>query len=155
VYQYLLQNNHHDLTTVAAELAFIGSYFHLLTIRFGAAISLEVNVSDALLSRQLPPLTLQLLVENAVKHNVVRISKPLKIEILSLEDGRLLVRNNLQRKNTPVASNHVGLSNIAAKYRLLAAREIEVADTDGFFSVRVPLLAEAARVPAPVPPAIG
>jgi LytS/YehU family sensor histidine kinase len=155
VYQYLLQTNHHDLTTVASELAFIGSYFHLLTIRFGAAISLEVNVSDALLSRQLPPLTLQLLVENAVKHNVVRISKPLKIEILSLEDGRLLVRNNLQRKNTPVASNHVGLSNIAAKYRLLAAQEIEVADTDGFFSVRVPLLAEAARLPAPVPPAIG
>jgi LytS/YehU family sensor histidine kinase len=155
VYQYLLQTNNQDLATLGTELEFIGSYFHLLKIRFGTAIALEVTVPPPLLSRRLPPLTLQLLVENAVKHNVVRISKPLTILITTLDDGRLLVRNNLQRKNTPVASNHVGLSNIAAKYRLLAGREIEIEDNDGYFSVKVPLLEAEAPLSAPLPATTG
>jgi LytS/YehU family sensor histidine kinase len=149
VYGYLLRTNNHDLTSLGTELDFIRSYFHLLRIRFGGAIALEITVDPSLLAHTLPPLTLQLLVENAVKHNVVRVSKPLRIEISSLDDGRLLVRNNLQRKNTPVASNRVGLANIAAKYRLLAQRDIEIEDSDGYFSVRVPLLEN--QTPSPVP----
>ncbi len=151
VYGYLLRTNNHDLTTLATELDFIRSYFHLLRIRFGGAIVLDVAVDPPLLTRQLPPLTLQLLVENAVKHNVVRVSKPLRIEIASLDDGRLRVRNNLQRKNTPVASNRVGLANIAAKYRLLAGCDVEIEDSDGYFTVRVPLLENGTPLPAPAP----
>ena len=162
VYRYLLQTNRRtddtdhtgELTTLATEMAFIGSYFHLLKTRYGTGIRLDVAIDDADLNWLLPPLTLQMLVENAVKHNVIHADKPLTIEIKSAPTGRLLVRNNLQRKNTRperrlVLSNQVGLSNITAKYRLLAQHRptlnpatpgVIVAETDPFFTVSLPLL---------------
>lgn len=164
VYRYLLQTNRRtndgpdgsgDLTTLSTELGFIQSYFHLLKTRHGSGIQLTVMVNDADLARRLPPLTLQMLVENAVKHNVIHASKPLFIEIKSGVNGQLLVRNNLQRK-TPrsnrraVLNNQVGLSNITAKYRLLAQRQgpptantgVVVDEADAYFTVTLPLLSE-------------
>ncbi|KAB7732580.1 hypothetical protein F5984_01075 [Rudanella paleaurantiibacter] len=156
VYRYLLQTNRRtddetdgDLTTLAAEMAFIQSYFHLLKTRYGAGIRLDVALPEADMACLLPPLTLQMLVENAVKHNVIHPNKPLVIEIRSEAGGRLLVRNNRQPKTTRVLSNQVGLSNITAKYRLLAQRQgapgtttpgVVVDETDGFFTVHLPLL---------------
>ncbi|WP_224998499.1 sensor histidine kinase [Cesiribacter sp. SM1] len=142
VYRYLLENNKQDITRLKAELDFAASYFHLLKIRFGQAISLEIAVADELLNMQLPPLSLQLLLENAVKHNVARVSRPLQIEIKSTPDGRLMVRNNLQPKTTQQVSHQVGLSNIAAKYRLLGQREIELDDSGGFYTVTIPLISQ-------------
>lgn len=154
VYRYLLQTNRQtdgtgELTTLATEMAFIQSYFHLLKTRYGTGIQLDVALDDADLKRLLPPLTLQMLVENAVKHNVIHANRPLVIEIKSAPAGRLLVRNNLQRKTTRVLSNQVGLSNITAKYRLLAQHRfgfspdaigVSVVETDPFFTVSLPLL---------------
>ncbi|MBO0953056.1 sensor histidine kinase [Fibrella forsythiae] len=152
VYRYLLQANRQtddtgELTTLATEMSFIRSYLHLLKTRYGPGIRLEVALDEPDLNWLLPPLTLLQLVENAVKHNVIYAHKPLTIEIKSEPAGRLLVRNNLQRKTTRVLSNQVGISNITAKYRLLAQPQVglspeglSIAQTDSHFSVSLPLL---------------
>lgn len=139
VYRYLLRTNEHELTTLANELQFIDSYFHLLQTRFGKGVVLLKNIHEQSPHLFLPSLTLQLLVENAVKHNTVGKNKPLVIEIISSPDS-VLVRNNLQKKILKVESGKIGLSNIAEKFKLLNKSSIEVAESDGFFSVKVPLI---------------
>lgn len=140
MYRYLLQTNEQELTLLSTELTFIESYVHLLQTRYGAGISVQMAVADDHLTSSLPPLTLQLLVENAVKHNVVLANRPLLIEIGTTNDRHLRVRNNLQRKNGHSSSNGVGLANIAAKYRMLSQTDIVIQDNDGYFTVLLPLL---------------
>ncbi|CCH52105.1 Sensor protein lytS [Fibrisoma limi BUZ 3] len=140
VYRYLLQTNEGELTTLETELAFTRSYYHLLKTRYGAGIQLNVSVAAPYETYQLPPLTLQMLIENAVKHNVIHVGRPLIIDIVVNESGYLQVRNNLQRKSVRVASNQVGLANISAKYRLLTQTEPTVSDDGGYFTVVLPLL---------------
>ncbi|MBD2700337.1 histidine kinase [Spirosoma sp. BT702] len=139
VYRYLLRANDQALTTLSQELQFIKSYFQLLKTRYGASIDLLVDVADRFLECRIPPLTLQLLVENAVKHNVMLPDRPLVVEI-SIRGQSLVVQNNLQRKNTPVLSNQVGLSNISTKYRLLGQPDISIREDNGRFTVVLPLL---------------
>lgn len=142
MYRYLLQANDRELTSLSTELRFIESYAHLLQTRHGAGIKFRIAVSDDHLTSSLPPLTLQLLVENAVKHNVVLASQPLFIDISTTEAGQLQVRNNLQRKKGRVASNGIGLTNIAAKYRMLTQTDIIVQHEECYFTVLLPLLTE-------------
>jgi sensor histidine kinase YesM len=139
VYRYLLRTNENELTTLSNELNFIDSYYHLLQTRFGKGVMMLKNIQPEDMGLLLPPLTLQLLVENAVKHNIVGKNKPLVIEILSAGDY-VLVRNNLQRKSIKVESGKVGLSNIAEKYRLINKTSIEIDESGGYFSVKVPLI---------------
>ncbi|GAB4014254.1 histidine kinase [Spirosoma sp. KCTC 42546] len=140
VYRYLLRSNENELTTLRIELRFINSYFHLLRTRFGRSVSLEVAVDEAYMETLLPPLTLQLLVENAVKHNVVLSQSPLRIRIRSTDTQQLVVENSLQRKTLRVESNGVGLSNISVKYRLLNQPAPIIEEWDGWFQVTLPLL---------------
>lgn len=140
VYRYLLRANDQVLTPLATELAFIQSYSHLLQTRHGNALRMVWQVDRPLLNRQLPPLTLQLLVENAVKHNVALPDQPLTIAILTDEHDQLQVRNNVQRKTVRVASNGVGLSNIWSKYRMLNQPLPTILEDDGQFVVTLPLI---------------
>ncbi|GAA4397081.1 hypothetical protein GCM10023187_05950 [Nibrella viscosa] len=140
VYRYLLQTNDRELTTLRTELAFIHSYFHLLKTRYGTGLALNVAVPDEHQDTLLPPLTLQMLIENAVKHNVILTEQPLHISIESTNDGRLVVRNNLQRRAVRVESNKVGLSNIASKYRLLSQPNPTIEEAGNYFSVTLPLI---------------
>lgn len=140
VYRYLLRSNEHELTPLSIELRFINSYFHLLKTRFGRSVSLEIDVDDAFGEALLPPLTLQLLVENAVKHNVVIAQKPLNIRIRTTPDKLLVVENSLQRKILRVESNGVGLSNITFKYQLLNQPPPIIQEHEGWFQVKLPLL---------------
>ena len=142
VYHYVLESNRTQLTTLSSELEFINAYIFLLQTRFGENLKLQTEVSQAMQNRLIPPLTLQMLVENAVKHNVVSSSKPLYITIQSLETGMLSVRNNLQKKTTLINSNHVGLKNIKTRYSMLGKREVLVAESQIDFNVAVPLLQE-------------
>jgi len=146
VYRYLLQANENQLATLQQELQFAHSYFHLLKTRFGNAIQLEETVDEKWLHYQLPSLTLQLLLENAVKHNVVSSTKPLTIR-LSTENGGmngevfLTVQNNLQKKTQSIVSHKMGLTNILAKFRLLNQdNEVMITDRDEQFTVMLPLL---------------
>lgn len=147
VYRYLLRANDQELTSLSRELQFIKSYFQLLKTRYGMGIDLHVLVDEDQLYRRIPPLTLQLLVENAVKHNVILPESPLVVEILT-RGTSLIVQNNLQRKNTAVPSNKVGLANIATKYRLLGQPDISIREDAGRFVVTLPLLAHHTEINA-------
>ena len=140
VYRYLLQTNEKELTTVTKELEFINAYFHLLKTRFSEGINLNVEVNVDCSEYLLPPLTLQILLENAVKHNMLLQDKPLVVNVFTDESDNLVVMNNLQRKNMMVPSNKMGLANIVAKYKLLKQRKIVVKETDDYFQVIIPLI---------------
>lgn len=138
VYRYLLQSNEKELTSVKEEMNFLEAYYFLLKTRFGDGLQLQVNLTEKQLQSLIPPLTLQILVENAVKHNVVSVSKPLNITIWSCEDGKICVENNLQKKTLNVQSNGLGLTNIAAKYKLLNKPDIAITDSNGLFRITLP-----------------
>jgi sensor histidine kinase YesM len=141
VYRYILQTNDVELTTLKRELQFIHSYFHLLQTRYAQGISLKIEVDEALLLNLLPPLTLQLLVENAVKHNIVSSDMPLKIHIFTTDPAWLTVRNNLQKKSVDrVKSTQKGLLNILTKYKMLGQPTPKVEETDLEFIVTMPLI---------------
>ncbi|MVM35056.1 sensor protein lytS [Spirosoma sp. HMF4905] len=142
VYRYVLRANEQHLTTLEAELSFIDAYYHLLKTRYGDGLTLTVAVEASHRSSQLPPLTLQLLVENAVKHNVVSPKRPLSIQIISTSQTELIVSNTLQRKQTHVLSNGVGLTNIISKYQLMNLPIPVIDETKGQFIVSLPLLLE-------------
>ncbi len=147
VYRYLLQANDRELTSLETEMKFINSYYHLLKTRYGQGISLKIDIKTACQVCLLPPLTLQLLLENAVKHNVVSASNPLTIEIFTETDNLLIVRNNLQRKGiNRFTSTKKGLQNINMKYRLLNQPPIDICESDNVFDVLVPLIPATARV---------
>ncbi|GAB2519913.1 sensor histidine kinase [Spirosoma aerophilum] len=141
VYRYLLRNNDNNLTTLQNELAFIDSYYHLLKTRYGAGIELLKTIDPLLLDYKLPPLTLQLLLENAVKHNIVSTEQPLIIELVTNEAGWLIVSNTLQRKPVNrVDSTQKGLLNILTKYQLLGKDIPTVEETADTFIVTLPLI---------------
>lgn len=140
VYRYLLRSNEHNLTTLAAELDFIHSYAHLLRTRYGSGLRLSVNVDSRHEAYQLPPLTLQLLVENAVKHNIILPEEPLTITISTNALHQLIITNNLQRKNAKIHSNGLGLNNILTKYRMLGQDTPTVHETETQFAVFLPLI---------------
>jgi sensor histidine kinase YesM len=140
VYRYLLRNNEEGLASLEKELQFIQSYFHMLKTRYGEGLDLEIRVAEQYLNYCLPPLTLQMLVENAVKHNMILKDSPLHILILTTNSGKLVVSNNLQRKGRNINSNRVGLSNIAKKYELMREEEIAVQDDGKEFAVAIPLI---------------
>ena len=140
VYRYLLHNNEVELTSLETEIKFIRAYFYLLQTGYGRGISMEINIAEKWNEWLLPPLTLQLLVENAVKHNSHSKQQPLHIFISAGEDEQLIVRNNLQKKNVMVDSGKVRLKNITTKYRLIKRPDIIIGQSDGYFTVSLSLI---------------
>jgi sensor histidine kinase YesM len=140
VYRYLLRASEEELTTLEKELTFLHSYFHLLKTRFGEGLHLQLNVDDESRPLLLPVLSLQLLIENAVKHNTIADEQPLVIIIETTSDNQLCVKNNLQKKLNAVDSNKVGLSTITAKYRLLNQHEPIIRESTDEFIVILQLI---------------
>ncbi|HRH67439.1 MAG TPA: histidine kinase, partial [Bacteroidia bacterium] len=140
VYRYLLQTNDKELTTLNTELEFIEAYYFLLQTRFGTGVKLVVDVLPSFREFLIPPLTLQILVENAVKHNVVSVARPLVIRISSDALGNLMVDNNIQKKAQVVPSSGMGLANITAKYKLLKQSDVIIHSTAENFQVKFPLI---------------
>lgn len=142
VYRYLLRNNESGMSTVEQEAKFIQSYAQLLRTRFGEGFKLETNIDPSVKDREIPSLSLQLLVENAVKHNIITKQQPVKVEIRSTPEGYITVENNLNKKTRmSIESTGIGLSNIREKYRLLNYHDITVEETSEKFSVTIPLIA--------------
>ena len=140
VYRYLLRSNEDGMSTVDNEIKFIQSYYRLLQTRHGEAVQLHMEIDKRYNSYLLPSLTLQLLVENVVKHNVLSKNKPLVIDIFTTAGNKLVVNNNLQRRTVKAPSNKVGLDNIRAKYALLGHDGFQVMEDDKNFTVILPLL---------------
>lgn len=140
VYRYLLRNNEAGLSTLQNELKFIESYFRLLKTRHGDAVQFQVEADKRYDNYLLPSLSLQLLVENAVKHNVLSKNKPLVIDIFTAAGNKLIVNNNLQRRTVKGPSNKIGLDNIRTKYRLLNQNGFHVMEDARNFTVVLPLI---------------
>jgi len=140
VYRYVLQANERHLTTLEAELNFIDHYFHLLKTRFGEGIELHCQIEPQHYAFLVPPLTLQLLIENAIKHNAILPESPLMITVYSDEADNLIILNNLQKKSSTTPSNKLGLQNILTKYKLLGQKEVLIKQTDTAFQVILPLI---------------
>jgi len=140
VYRYLLRKNNSRLATLQEELDFAASYLHLLKKRYGSGLECKLEIAEDHKNDQLPSMSLQLLIENAVKHNVVSRSNPLHIDIFTDQDGHLIVSNNLQKKQVAVVSTQVGLSSINANYHLLGKPGIVIQQTEQTFSVALPLI---------------
>lgn len=140
VYRYLLRSNEDGLSTLQNELRFIESYYRLLKTRHGDAIQLQMEVDKRYEPYLIPSLSLQLLVENAVKHNVVSRQQPLVIDIFTMVGNKLAVNNNLQCKTVKVPSNRVGLDNIRHKFELLNQPGFQVLEDSKNFTVVLPLI---------------
>lgn len=140
VYRYLLKNNEDGLTTLKTELQFIRSYFELLKSRYGNAVEIKIEVDKKYEPYLLPSLSLQLLIENAVKHNILSKQMPLVIDIFTTTGNKLIVNNNLQTKSVKAPSNKIGLENIKSKYDLLEQSGFQVLQDDKNFTVVLPLL---------------
>ena len=140
VYRYLLKSNEDGLSTLKAELKFIHSYFELLKTRHGNAIQMQIEVDKKYEQYLIPSLSLQLVVENAVKHNTISKTQPLVIDIFTTAGHKLVVNNNLQRKALKAPSNSVGIANIRSKYELLDQGGFQVVEDKKNYTIVLPLL---------------
>lgn len=139
-YRKMTAYSQKELITLAEELELLNSYLFIQSKRYGSALQVTVNVDTAeMKAGYIPPLVLQLLAENAVKHNTISKEKPLYINI-STEDGQIVVRNNISFKLEKEESEGVGLENIRNRYRILTTREVVVEEPGTEFIVRLPII---------------
>ncbi|MBT8231888.1 MAG: histidine kinase [Saprospiraceae bacterium] len=141
VYRVILKTEYSDLTTLEEELSLIDSYIYLLKIRFKDAIYFDFEISSSAKEMALPPLSIQMLVENAIKHNIATKEKPIYIKIKSLEDNTLIVENNLQKKKyLPQERKATGIINIQRRYEFFTNKKITVLENEDVFSITLPLI---------------
>jgi two-component system LytT family sensor kinase len=141
VYRYVLENRQNELVTLDKELKFIDAYKYLFELRFADRISIKIDIGVDNQELFIAPMTLQMLVENAVKHNVVSTKLPLHITI-KVSDKMIIVSNNLQPKKPEGYSSGMGLQNIQNQYEFLSDKKVEIINNQEEFSVKVPLLAK-------------
>jgi sensor histidine kinase YesM len=138
VYQYVINTQHKETVCLEEEKHFLESYLYLQQIRFGD--KLRVNFSVDGVSGNIPPLALQMLIENAIKHNVISEDDPLTIAVYA-EDSQIVVENNLQKRTSMGEdSSGLGLENIRKRYEMLSDKKIDVQETGNRFRVKIPLL---------------
>jgi hypothetical protein len=139
VYRYVLEQKNKDLVTVDEELEFARTYVQLLKMRFEDSIVFEIPESGSNPEARIVPLSLQLLLENAVKHNMVTASRPLHIKVKET-DGMLVVNNNLQEREVVRKGSGVGLLNIQQRYSILTNRQVIINKSATGFEVQLPIL---------------
>jgi LytS/YehU family sensor histidine kinase len=140
VYRYILLNKERDLVLLREELDFVDHYFSLLRIRFSDAMDLRIDFNGTAAEHYLlPPISLQVLIENAVKHNEFSDTHPIRMN-LRLENESIVVSNKLRSKKGSRPSSRVGLKNLNERYKVVTGMGIDVRDDHETFEVRLPLL---------------
>jgi len=139
VYRYVLQNKERSYVTLGTELDFIQHYVSLLQTRFQHALNIEFDITSDMHERNIVPVTIQVLIENAIKHNVIDKERPLTIRIFTSGDY-LIVSNNLQPRKNVGTSNKQGLDNMKSLYQFLTEQPVLIEQNDNRFSVKVPLV---------------
>ncbi len=154
VYRYVLDTRDQEVVNLSEELSFVRSYVFLQKIRFEDALRVEITIPDETTFR-VPPLALQMLLENAIKHNELSEERPLQITISLEDEVYLVVKNNRQPKEIREASSGIGLTNIGARYAYLSEADMVVTNDQQHFTVKLPLLRtqslSASRKPATPP----
>jgi uncharacterized membrane-anchored protein YhcB (DUF1043 family) len=138
--RYTLQSNEKQLVTLKEEMIFMDSYLYLIKLRFDTNLSVNTIIKEEYSSYRLPPLTIQTLVENAIKHNEVSREKPLRIYIETTDNGKLTVWNDIQGKITEEEGTGIGLTNLSKQFQLLAGVDINISNQDNRFRVELPLI---------------
>jgi len=139
VYRYVLQNKDKNFVTLATELDFIRNFVFLIETRFSNALKIQFNITETAKEKAIVPVTLQILIENALKHNVVDLQQPLIVDVFTAGDY-LVVSNNLQLRNSVETSNKQGLENLKSLYGFLTDKPVIIERGEQRFSVKVPLL---------------
>ncbi|WP_242009221.1 sensor histidine kinase [Robertkochia solimangrovi] len=139
MYRFLLELGNDDLIPLMKELRFAKAYIHIQSERFGENLKLNWDIPETSLDSMIVPMSLQPLLENAIKHNVVSKAKPLLINV-SIQDNKLVVANKLEPKSTQLPSTKVGLINIEKRYTLISGKSIEFENEGNRFRVWLPLL---------------
>ncbi len=139
IYRYLLKQEEYDTIALSKEVDFLNLYIDIMRERFLDGFEIDIDLSAKVLSRQVVPCALQVLVENAFKHNSATTEHKLKIRIWS-EKGKVIVQNNINLKQTPSTSNGFGLKNLRGQYSVLSGESIEVIEDGEQFIVKIPLL---------------
>jgi len=137
-FRYMLSSRDKELVLVREEINLLKKYIHLQESRFKANLNITVDVPESFYHYAIPPLVLQMLVENSIKHNIISRDKPLKVSIRT-EGDSLVVENNLQKKSG-INSTGQGLRNITERYKLFTSRDVEISETSHIFQVAIPLL---------------
>jgi len=139
IYRYVLETIEQPVVDLEAELRFARSYLFLQQMRYGEGVQVSIDVPAAYLDRLLPPLSMQVVLENALKHNIANMSQPLQIEVVAEKDA-LVVRNNWQPKVSKAYSAGLGQRNLGKRYRMITQREPAFTLQAGHYRVSLPLL---------------
>lgn len=139
VYRYVLQHKENEVVNLETELEFISEYIELQKIRFGDALLIHVNVKEDSLDKGIVMITLQTMIDNAIKHNEVHLAKPLSIQIYD-EGEYLIIENNKQLKQRIQDSNQQGLAQLTQLYQYLSNEPIIIDDGESNFTIKIPLL---------------
>lgn len=139
VYRYILEISNKSLVSLREELQIAHSYLYLQQIRFSDGLQVDFSIAESALQKQLPPMALQLLLENAIKHNIVSREHPLHVRI-SVENDYLIVTNNFQLRNEHVESTGKGLPNLSQRIQLISGKQVEFGKIGAQFMVKVPLI---------------
>lgn len=138
IYRYILENSSKDAVPLESELAFISDYYYLHAIRDDGKIQLTVDAPEAG-KYQILPVSLQILIENAIKHNSATRENPLSISI-SIENDGIVVKNNLQKMPVRMRSTGIGLNNLGERIRLSTGKKLVVEETQNEYIVKIPLI---------------
>lgn len=139
VYRYILESREAKIIPLSKELEFLDAYIYLLKERFGENIQVKTAGLENSQHLGIVPLSLQMLFENVIKHNVISVEKPLCVELF-IEKDHLIIRNNLQKKNQVMDSTGVGLSNIRDRYKMLTDKAVEIIPSQQYFTVALPII---------------
>jgi len=138
-YRDVLKFKDRDIITLKEEIDFVKKYIYLQQIRFGDALEVEI-IANEMVDGNVIPLSLQALVENAIKHNEISKANPLKIVIAISDEHELIVENNLQPKKTVEPSSKTGLANLAGRYEFLTGKKVEIVKNGNYFRISLPLI---------------
>jgi LytS/YehU family sensor histidine kinase len=139
MYRYILKSGDQETVSLGDEIRFVKHYIDIQQTRFGDGLIVDMNVPESCLTFRIAPVTLQNMIENAIKHNIVDQGSPLVIRIF-VDNDYLVVANNLQKKKMVEASNKTGLTQFVSLYKFLSEKPVLIEENDKEFAVRIPLL---------------
>ena len=151
VFRHVLENRKEQLVLLEEEMKFIEDYIFLQKERFRENLVVDINIPHETIHHAIVPLSIQILLENAIKHNTISEKRPLTIKIRVNDEGKLEVSNNLQRKNQAMPSTKLGLENIKDRYKFFTDEKVDIIETGEIFSVAIPLLPVGQKIKDAIP----
>ena len=139
IYRYILQSKDEELIEIKEEIKFIQTFIQLQKTRFEEGLLVNIHVEESVMHKKIVPVTLQNLIENSIKHNIINEKRTLTIEIFAEKDY-LIIRNNLQKKKFVESSNKQGLDNLVSLYHYLSEKPLLIDETTQFYTVKIPLI---------------